>query len=66
MSKIKYFSKACNKVEGFRCMGKEIMQKPVINGRCRSTHENYHRQMAKLALFYERSPIEQSTSELEE
>lgn len=66
MSKITYFSEACNKVDGFRSMGEEFMQKLVINGRSRSTHENYLRQMAKLALFYGRTPLELSTSELEE
>lgn len=66
MSKVTYYSESCNKVEGFRRMGEEFMQKLVINGRSRSTHENYLRQMAKLALFYGRSPLELSTSELEE
>jgi site-specific recombinase XerD len=47
-------------------MGEEFMQKLVINGRSRSTHENYLRQMAKLALFYGRTPLGLTTSELEE
>lgn len=66
MGKVTFYSEACNKVEGFRRMGEEFIQKLVINGRSKSTHENYLRQMAKLALFYGRTPLELNTYELEE
>jgi len=66
MSKITIYSEACNKVDGFRAMGEEFIRKLVINGRSRSTHQNYLRQMSKLALYYKRSPLELEVDELEE
>jgi len=66
MSKITIYFDACNKVEGFRSMGEEFKRKLIINGKSRSTHENYLRQMAKLALFYNKSPLELDIGELEE
>nr|MDA3867454.1 tyrosine-type recombinase/integrase [Salinivirgaceae bacterium] len=41
-------------------------RKLVINGKSRSTHENYLRQMSKLALYYKRTPLEIEIDELEE
>ena len=66
MSKITIYSEACNKVDGFRAMGEEFIRKLVINGKSRSTHENYLRQISKLALYYKRSPLEIEADELEE
>lgn len=66
MAKSTYFSNACDKVAGFQRMGEEFVQKLVINGRSKSTHENYLRQMSKLALHYGRTPLELNTSDLEE
>lgn len=66
MSKITIYSQACNTVAGFRSMGEEFTRKLVINGKAKSTHENYLRQMAKLALYYERTPLELEVDELEE
>ena len=66
MSKITIYSEACNKVEGFRSMGEEFIRKLVINGRSKSTHQNYLRQMSKLALYYNRNPLELEIDELEE
>jgi len=66
MSKITIYSEACNKVDGFRAMGEEFIRKLVINGKSRSTHENYLRQISKLALHYKRSPLEIEVDELEE
>ena len=66
MSKTTIYSEACNKVDGFRTMGEEFIRKLVINGRSKSTHENYLRQMSKLALYYKRTPLEIEVDELEE
>ncbi len=46
---------ACLKVKGFRQMAEQFMQRLVINGRSRSTHENYLRQIAKMAIFCEKT-----------
>lgn len=66
MSKNTIYSEACNKVVGFQVMGEEFIRKLVINNKARSTHENYLRQMSKLALFYSRTPLELQVDELEE
>lgn len=66
MSKITIYSEACLKVDGFRAMGEEFIRKLVINGKAKSTHQNYLRQIAKLALHYKRNPLELEIDELEE
>lgn len=66
MSKITIYSKACNNVPGFKSMGEDFIRKLVINNKAKSTHENYLRQMAKLALYYGKTPLELSVYELEE
>lgn len=66
MNKITIYSEACNKVDGFRSMGEEFIRKLVINGKSKSTHDNYLRQMSKLALFYKRTPLEIEVDELGE
>ena len=66
MSKVTIFQQACNKVEGFGSMGEHFMRQLVINGKSKSTHENYLRQMAKLALHYGKSPLNLEAIELEE
>lgn len=66
MSKNTIYSNACKNVEGFQKMGEEFIRKLVINNKARSTHENYLRQMAKLALYYKRTPLELEIDELEE
>ena len=66
MSKNTIYSEACNQVDGFRSMGEEFIRKLVINGKAKSTHENYLRQMAKMAMYYKRTPLELSQSDLEE
>ena len=66
MSKSTIFLEACNKVVGFEQMGEEFIRKLVIDGKSRSTHENYLRQMSKLALFYNLTPLQIGIGELEE
>lgn len=66
MSKNTIYEEACNKVVGFRSMSEEFTRKLVIDGRSRSTHENYLRQMAKLSLHYTESPLDLETDQLEE
>jgi len=66
MSKSTIYSEACNQVVGFSEMGDEFMRKLILDNKARSTHENYLRQMAKLALFYKRSPLNLEIGELEE
>ncbi len=66
MSKVTYYSQACYKVLGFQQMSEEFIRKMVIHGKSKSTHQNYVRQMAKLALYYERLPLDLEVDELEE
>jgi len=66
MNKVTIFKQACNQVEGFAVMGEHFMRQLVINGKSKSTHENYLRQMAKLALHYGKSPLDLESIELEE
>jgi len=66
MSKNTIYYEACNKVAGFQQMGEEFIRKLVINDRAKSTHEKYIRQMSKLALYYNRTPLEIEIGELEE
>ncbi len=66
MSKITIYQQACNNVEGFKEMGETFMQRLVIEGRSKSTHENYLRQFAKLALHYNRIPLNLEATDLEE
>ncbi|MCK5201588.1 MAG: tyrosine-type recombinase/integrase [Spirochaetales bacterium] len=47
-------------------MGEEFIRKLVIEDKAKSTHENYLRQMSKLALHYDRTPLELDIGELEE
>jgi integrase/recombinase XerD len=66
MSKVTIYQEACNKVAGFQEMGEHFMRTLVINGKSRSTHENYLRQIAKLALHCNKSPLELEPIKLEE
>ena len=66
MSKVTYYSQACYKVLGFQQMSEEFIRKMVIHGKSKSTHQNYIRQMAKLALYYERLPLDLDVDQLEE
>jgi site-specific recombinase XerD len=66
MGKITIYSEACKKIAGFQSMGEEFTRKLVINNRSRSTHENYLRQMSKLSLYYNQTPLELDIGELEE
>lgn len=66
MSKSTIYSQACNKVAGFQSIGEEFIRKLVIDSKAKSTHENYLRQISKLALHYNRSPLELEIDELEE
>jgi site-specific recombinase XerD len=66
MSKNTIYTKACNQVVGFRAMSEEFMHKLVIDGKSKSTHENYLRQMAKLALYCDAVPLDLELAELEE
>ena len=66
MGKSTIYSQACYKVLGFQQMSEEFIRKMVINGKSKSTHQNYVRQMSKLALYYERTPLDIGVDELEE
>lgn len=66
MSKTTIFQQACQRVDGFAAMGEHFMRQLVINGKSKSTHENYLRQMAKLALHYGKLPLNLEAIELEE
>ena len=47
-------------------MSEEFIRKMVINGKSKSTHQTYIRQMAKLASYYERLPLDLEVDEVEE
>ena len=66
MSKVTIYSKACYKVLGFQQMSEEFTRKMVINGKAKSTHQNYIRQISKLAIYYQKLPLDIDINELEE
>ncbi len=37
-----YYDEACRKVEGFEKMAEHFIKRLVIDGKSRSTHENYN------------------------
>lgn len=60
-----YYDEACRKVEGFEKMAGQFMQRLVIDGKSRSTHENYLRQIAKMALHSGKNPLEMEPDEID-
>lgn len=66
MSKVTIYQQACKEIAGFEKMGEHFLRTLVINGNSQSTHENYLRQMAKLALHCHKTPLELEPVELEE
>lgn len=60
-----YYDEARRKVEGFEKMANQFMQRLVIEGKSRSTHENYIRQMAKMSLHCGATPLEMEADEIE-
>ncbi len=66
MGKITIYSQACNEIAGFRSMSEEFTRKLVINGKSKSTYQNYLRQIAKLSLYYGRLPLELDVDQIEE
>lgn len=66
MSKSTFYSQACDKALGFQQMSEEFIRKMVINGKSKSTHQNYIRQIAKLAIYYQKLPLDIEIDELEE
>jgi site-specific recombinase XerD len=55
---------ACNKVVGFRELYKELERSITINGKSQSALENYSRQLAHLALHYNRMPLDLDAEEV--
>lgn len=66
MNKFTIYQEACNKVVGFQQVGDRFLRTLVINGKAKSTHENYLRQIAKLSLHYQKNPLQITTFELED
>ena len=60
-----YYDEACRKVNGFEKMAVQFMQRLVIDGKSKSTHANYLRQMAKMALYCGKTPLEMEPDEIE-
>jgi site-specific recombinase XerD len=60
-----YYDEACRKVEGFEKMASHFLKSLVIAGRSRSTHENYLRQMAKMALHCGKTPLEMEPDDID-
>jgi site-specific recombinase XerD len=55
---------ACNKVIGFSELYKELERSITINGKSKSALENYSRQLAHLALHYNRMPLDLDAEEV--
>jgi site-specific recombinase XerD len=66
MSKNTIYSQARYKVLGFQQMSEKFIERLVIDGKSKSAHQNYIRQIAKLAIHYERLPLDLEIDELEE
>ena len=47
-------------------MSEEFIRKLGINGKSKSTHQNYIRQIAELGIYYEKFPLDIEIDELEE
>jgi integrase/recombinase XerD len=60
-----YYDEAYRKVEGFEKMAEHFIKRLVIGGKSRSTHENYLRQMAKMALHCGNNPLEMEPDEID-
>jgi hypothetical protein len=60
-----YYDEACRKIEGFEKMASHFLKSLVIAGRSRSTHENYLRQMAKMALHCGKTPLEMEPDDID-
>lgn len=64
--KATYYDEACRKVSGFEKMAVSFMKQLVINGRSKSTHQNYLRQMAKMALHCQQTPLEMDAEDVQD
>lgn len=60
-----YYDEACRKVDGFEKMAVHFIKRLVIDGQSRSTHKNYIRQMAKMALHCGSNPLEMEPDEID-
>jgi len=60
-----YYDEACRKVTGFEKMAEYFIKRLVIDGKSRSTHENYIRQIAKMSLYSGKTPLEMEPDEIE-
>ena len=63
MSRKTIKDEACDKVAGFREISQAFTRKFLVAGKSESFVGNYLLQISKLALFYERSPLELSIDE---
>lgn len=64
--KATYYDEACRKVNGFEKMAVSFMKQLVINGRSKSTHQNYLRQIAKMSLYCEQNPLEMDAEDVQD
>jgi len=60
-----YYDEACRTIDGFEKMAVHFIKRLVIDGKSRSTHENYLRQMAKMALHCHKNPLEMDPDEID-
>ena len=60
-----YYDEACRKIVGFEKMANHFLKSLVIAGKSKSTHENYLRQMAKMALHCGKTPLEMEPDEID-
>lgn len=63
--KTTYYDEACRKVEGFEKMATHFLKRLVIAGKSKSTYQNYLRQIAKMAIFCEKSPLDMEADEID-
>lgn len=60
-----YYDEAYREVEGFEKMAVHFIKRLVIDGKSKSTHENYIRQMAKMSLQCGKTPLEMDPDEID-
>ena len=60
-----YYDEACRKVVGFEKMAEHFIKRLVIDGKSKSTHENYIRQIAKMSVHCGKTPLEMEADEID-
>ena len=64
--RITFVQQACEKVIGFNELCQQFKKKMIIGGGAQSTYVNYSRQLASIALHYDRIPTLLTTAEIDD